>query len=127
MGGGSQATISVPNTAAYDRMFEMQKAAIDRAMSSQTNALQDQLTATLRANEKTAQEASDMKRRLAEDTSAQAMRMAALIGTPPPEKSAQAPVVGRNRGLTTTKGKGALRIERTTASSSGQGSGLNIT
>jgi len=53
--------------------------------------------------------------------------VAALIGTPPPEKNAEAPVVGRNRGTLTSKGKGALRIERTTATSSGQGAGLNIT
>lgn len=126
-GGGSRATITMPNTAAYDQQFALQKAAIESAMSGQNNLLQQQLTASLRGNEKVAQQASDMKRQIAENTSAQAMRMAQLVGTPPPERTAQAPVVGRNRGTVTSKGKGALRIERTTASSSGQGAGLNIT
>lgn len=127
-GGGPRATITMPNTAAYDRQFALQKAAIDQAMSGEVNLLQGQLTAALRASEETARQAAETKRQLAEDTSAQAKRMAALIGAPPPEKTADPPVVGRvNRGLTTTKGKSALRIERAAASSSGQGSGLNIT
>jgi hypothetical protein len=127
MGGGQAATITMPNTAAYEQQFALQRSAIEQQMSSQNNLLQSQLTAALRGNEAIAQKASDAKRQLADNTSAQAMRMAALIGTPPPEKNAEAPVVGRNRGTLTSKGKGALRIERTTATSSGQGAGLNIT
>jgi hypothetical protein len=65
--------------------------------------------------------------RQANDVSAQAGRLAALIGAPPPEKSAEAPVVGRARGTATSKGKGALRIERQLTAAAGQGSGLNIT
>ena len=55
------------------------------------------------------------------------MRLATLIGAPPPEKSAKAPVVAGERGIQTKKGKGALRIERRLAAAAGQGSGLNIT
>jgi hypothetical protein len=53
--------------------------------------------------------------------------MAALIGTPPPEKSASAPVVGSSRGIETKKGKSALRIGLDSTSRMGQGAGLNIT
>ena len=69
----------------------------------------------------------DVQIQRANDVSAQAGRLAALIGAPPPEKSAEAPVVGRARGTATSKGKGALRIERQLATAAGKGSGLNIT
>jgi hypothetical protein len=127
MGGGQAATITAPDQGAYQRQFDLQRSAIEQQINGQTNVLQSQLTAALRGNETIAQKAADAKRQIAENTSAQAMRMAALIGTPPPEKAAEAPVVGRNRGTLTSKGKGALRIERAVASSSGQGAGLNIT
>ena len=127
MGGGQAATITAPDQGAYQRQFDLQRSAIEQKINGQTNVLQSQLTAALRGNETIAQKSADAKRQIAENTSAQAMRMAALIGTPPPEKAAEAPVVGRNRGTLTSKGKGALRIERAVASSSGQGAGLNIT
>ena len=127
MGGGQAATITAPDQGAYQRQFDLQRSAIEQQINGQTNVLQSQLTAALRGNETIAQKAADAKQQIAENTSAQAMRMAALIGTPPPEKAAEAPVVGRNRGTLTSKGKGALRIERAVASSSGQGAGLNIT
>ena len=126
-GGGSPATITMPDMAAYERQFNLQKEAITQQMTGQNNLLQGELTKALRNNEAIAQQASDAKRQVAENTSAQAMRMAALIGAPPPEKTAQAPVVGRDRGVVTSKGKSALRIEQRTARSMGQGAGLNIT
>jgi hypothetical protein len=125
-GGGSAATITMPDTGAYEREFELQRSAIQEQINSKNNLLQQELTTALRNKEGIAQQASDAKRQIAENTSAQAMRMASLIGTPPPEKSAEAPVVGRNRGTLTSKGKGALRIERSTATSASQGAGLNI-
>jgi hypothetical protein len=125
-GGGSAATITMPDTGAYEREFELQRSAIQEQINSKNNLLQQELTTALRNKEGIAQQASDAKRQIAENTSAQAMRMASLIGTPPPEKSAEAPAVGRNRGTVTSKGKGALRIERSTATSASQGAGLNI-
>lgn len=116
----------MPDTGAYEREFELQRSAIQEQINSKNNLLQQELTTALRNKEGIAQQASDAKRQIAENTSAQAMRMASLIGTPPPEKSAEAPVVGRNRGTLTSKGKGALRIERSTATSASQGAGLNI-
>jgi hypothetical protein len=126
-GGGGGATITMPDTSAYDRQFNLQKAAIEQQMNSGAQLMQSQLQQSLRSKQEVLQQSADARRVLAENTNANAMRMAQLIGTPPPEKSAEAPVVGRNRGTATSKGKGALRIERTTASSTGQGAGLNIT
>jgi hypothetical protein len=127
MGGGSAATITMPDTGAYDRMAQGQFDAMKSVMESGTQIKQQQLNAATLAQQKVMTDLRDLRTQQANDTSAQAARLAALIGTPPPEKNAEAPVVGRNRGTLTSKGKGALRIERTTATSSGQGAGLNIT
>ena len=125
-GGAARQTIVQPDYGAYDRQFNLQKSAIDQAMSSTTTALQSQLTATIREQQGVYEQEAAAKKALAENTSAQSARMATLIGTPPPEKSAQGPVIASNRGATTTKGKNALRIERNAAASTGQGTGLNI-
>jgi hypothetical protein len=125
-GGGSPATIYAPDYSAYDREFALQKAAIEQSMSSNSQLMQTQLNAALRQQGQVKEDSVALQRQLAENSSAQAMRMAQLIGTPPPEKTADAPVVAGNRNPATNKGKSALRIERQTATSSGAGSGLNI-
>jgi len=126
-GGGSRATITVPKYDAFNRQFDLQRAAIEQSMNSGNQLLQTQLTAAYRDQEAARQSAVDASRQAAENTSAQAARLAQLIGTPPPEKSAQAPVVGRNRAAATAQGKTALRIESTASSGFGPGAGLNIT
>lgn len=128
-GGGSQATITMPDYSAYNNEFQLQKAAIDQTINSGSQQLQQQLTAALRDQQGVQQKLADQARLNAENTNAAAMRMATLIGTPPPEKTAQAPVVGADaRGLGGSKGKGALRIGRSTAAvANSGGSGLNIT
>ena len=125
-GGGSPATIYAPDYSAYDREFALQKASIEQSMSSNSQLMQTQLNAALRQQGQVKEDSVALQRQLAENSSAQAMRMAQLIGTPPPEKTADAPVVAGNRNPATNKGKSALRIERQTATSSGAGSGLNI-
>lgn len=127
MGGGGRATITQPDYNQYNKQFDLQKAAIEQSMNGQANLMQASLNAAIRNQQAAYEQSAEVKKQLAETTSAQATRMAALIGTPPPEKSAEAPSVGRNRGTVTSKGKGALRIERRTATSAGQGAGLNIT
>jgi len=127
MGGGQAATITMPDTGAYDRLGQGQIDAMKSVMESGTQMKQQQLNAATLAQQKVMTDLRDLRTQQANDTSAQAARLAALIGVPPPEKAAEAPVVGRNRGTLTSKGKGALRIERAVASSSGQGAGLNIT
>ena len=127
-GGGSAATITMPDYSAYDNQFQLQKSAIEQTMNNGTQMLQQQLTASLRDKEAAHGRLTDQTKLQAENTNAQAMRLATLIGAPPPEKSAEAPRVGATaRGLKNTKGKGALRIERSTATGNSQGTGLNIT
>lgn len=126
-GGGQAATITMPDTRAYDRMFDMQRRVLERQMDSGLQVKQQELQNSLREQERIYAQATETRKQLAENTSAQAARMAALIGTPPPEKSATAPVVGNARTGVTRKGKSGLRIERQTATSAGQGAGLNIT
>jgi hypothetical protein len=109
----------------------MQKSAIDQQMNSGSQLLQQQLQGALQAQQQQLQLIKDQTTKRASDQAAlneQAMRLSTLIGTPPPEKTAQAPQVGsRDRNVQTTKGKSALRIGRGTADNYGQGAGLNIT
>ena len=129
-GGGQRATIYEPDYDAYNKQFDLQRAAIESQMNNGTTLMQQRLQSALRDQANVRQEISDEKTARAEDKAAlnaDAIRLSTLIGAPPPEKSAQAPEVGaRERGLKTTKGRKALRIGRT-ANSSGQGTGLNIT
>ena len=130
-GGGSPATITMPDTSAYDRQFEMQKAAIDSQMNNNTMLMQQQLQATLREQNQLRADIAEAKVLKADNQKAleeEAQRMSVLVGAPPPEPTAQAPKVGsRDRNVNTRKGKSSLRIGRKVASSSGQGTGLNIT
>ena len=130
-GGGSRATINMPDTAAYQQQFNLQRMAVEQQMNGNTTAMQNQLQAALRRKEDFLTQIRDEKRQQADDARAlndQAMRLSTLIGTPPPEKSAKAPSIGtEDRRIGTTKGKSQLRISRSTASSYGQGAGLNIT
>jgi hypothetical protein len=132
MCGGSppRATITKPDYRAFDQQFELQKEAITSQMNSGVLDMQSQLQDTLRTQNNLREKIADQKIEIAEDEGAlqeEAMRLSTLIGAPPPEKSAQAPEIGsRERGIKTSKGKGSLRIGRT-ASTSRQGTGLNIT
>jgi hypothetical protein len=129
-GGGQAATIVMPDTGAYDRQFDLQKSAIESQMNNNMISMQQQLQGSLRKKEDLLTQIRDVKVQSAssqQSLNEQVARMASLVGPPPPEKSAQAPTVGtQDRGVATKKGKSALRISRTTASSNGQGSGLNI-
>ena len=125
------ATIMMPDTRAYDQQFELQKAAIDSQMQNGAMLMQQQLQGALRNQNSLREEIAEAKALKAENQAAlqdEARRMSVLMGPPPPEPNAEAPKVGsRDRKANTRKGKGALRIGRKVASSSGQGAGLNIT
>ena len=128
-GGGKGATITMPDYSAFNQQFELQKSAIDQGMNSGAQQLQQQLVASSKEQQKLLEQELELKKTKAEDQSkvdAQAMRLSALMGPPPPEKSATAPVVASERGLQTKKGKSALRIGLETTSRMGQGAGLNI-
>lgn len=133
-GGGGRQTIVMPKTESYDRQFELQRAAMEQQMNNSSILLQQQLQASLRKKEDLTRQIAEVKTEKANDAAAldeQAKRMSVLIGAPPPEPTAKAPVVGKDRNSDAAavrkRGKSRLRIQRTTATSSGQGSGLNIT
>ena len=132
-GGGRppRATITMPDRGAYDRQFDLQKSAIDATMNNGTLALQSELNGILRDQNTLRGDIADWKRERAEDRRAldeQARRLSVLMGPPLPEKTAQSVEIGTaDRELKTRKGKKSLRIGRTQATSSGQGTGLNIT
>lgn len=134
-GGGGGAVITMPDTGAYDRMAQAQ---FDAMRSNQDGALklkQLELTQALDNQQQVLTELRDYKieqanqsNAKAAETSANAARMAALIGAPPPDKTAQAPVIGSDRAqMTKPTGKRGLRIDRVAPTSSGAGIGLNIT
>ena len=125
------AIIRMPDFDRYDREFDLQKSAIDQQISSSMTGLQDELVGALRNQTQLKEQIADAQKAKAERQDAleaKAARLSVLMGPPPPEKTAQAPEIGvRDRDINTRKGKQALRIGRKVASSSGQGSGLNIT
>ena len=124
-GGGSRATITKPDYNAYDKQFELQKEAIQNSMSNELKLKQQELQTSLGDKADIQRKLNEQIRIQAENTNAQAMRLAQVIGPPPPEKSAQAPVIGSKRKKL---GKQGLRIRRGVApTSSASGAGLNIT
>jgi len=127
MGGGSPATITVPDYSAYDQQFDLQKAAIESAASTSILTAQSNLNSALTAKQDAAGDLLVAKQQQAEDTNAAAMRLAQVVGPPPREPHAKPPEIGVDeRGLKTKKGKSSLRIGKV-ATSSASGSGLNIT
>jgi hypothetical protein len=126
--GGKAATITMPDTGAYDRMAQLQMDAMRQQQQGAAGLQQAELNSAVRGQQSVLAELRDFTVQRANDTAANAARLAALIGTPPPEKSAKAPVVGTNRaGMSKSKGKAGLRIDRPTATSQASGTGLNIT
>ena len=127
MGGGSAATITVPDYAQYDQQFDLQKAAIEQAASTSTLTAQADLNSALQAKQDAATQLLVAKQQQAEDTNAAAMRLAQVVGPPPREPHAKPPEIGVDeRGLKTKTGKTSLRIGKV-ATTSASGSGLNIT
>jgi hypothetical protein len=127
-GSPPPATITMPDTGAYDRMADLQIAAMQQQQQGQASLMQSQLNQSLREQEAALSELRDFKVQQANDTAANAARLAALIGTPPPEKSAQAPVIGSSRQeVAKPKGKASLRIDRPAPTTQAAGTGLNIT
>jgi len=127
MGGGSAATITVPDYAAYNQEFDLQKAAIEQAASQSTLTAQSNLNAALGEKQEAATKLLIAKQQQAEDTNAAAMRLAQVVGPPPREPHAKPPEIGVDeRGIKGKKGKTSLRIGKV-ATTSGTGSGLNIT
>lgn len=126
--GGKGATINMPDTGAYDRMANMQIDLMRQQQQGAASLKQSELSQAIQAQQGVLTELRDFSIQRANDTAANAARLAALIGTPPPEKTAKAPVVGSDRaGMAKPKGKAGLRIDRPAATSQSSGTGLNIT
>ncbi len=127
-GGGSGAVITMPDTGAYDRMAQAQFDAMQASQDGAIKLKQLELDRALSGQQQVLTDLRDVKLQRANETSANAARMAALLGTPPPDKTAQAPVLGSDRAeMARPTGKRGLRIDRATATSQGAGTGLNIT
>jgi len=126
-GGGSAGTITVPDYKSYDQEFDLLKSAVDQASSTATLIAQSDLNSALNAKQDAATKLLLAKQQQADDTNAAAMRLAQVVGPPPREEHAKPPEIGVDeRGIKTKKGKSSLRIGKV-ATTSGKGSGLNIT
>jgi len=131
-GGGGGGVITMPDTGAYDRMFDRQLSMMQAAQSSELEGLQSSLLASQQEQTRLLTKLNDYRTERAEETAsveAEARRMSNIIGTPPPEESAKAPVVGAARDKPKSQrasGKRGLRIGRAVASSAGDAVGLNI-
>lgn len=132
-GGGSGGTITMPNTGAYDGMLNAQMAAMRSQFDGQAQQSQAQLDAALRNQTNVLRQLSEARTQRAEEAAsveAEARRLANIVGPPPPEDTAKAPVVGRDRSGYSggKKGKQRLRIAlSSSAPAAGVGTGLNIT
>lgn len=130
-GGGNPATIVMPDTSAYDRQADMQIELMRQQQQGDLMIKQMELGQAMERQKGVLTEARDFKVERANDTSANAARMAALIGPPPPEPVAKAPVIGTDReNQVKAKGKRSLRIDRvdrSKAATQASGTGLNIT
>jgi len=128
-GGGSPATITMPDTGAYDRMAQAQLDAMRAGQTGEIEAKQAELNQVTASQQALLGQLRDATIQRANETAANAQRMAALIGAPPPEKPAKAPVVGSDRAaMSRPAGKRGLRIDRQQATTTAApGSGLNIT
>jgi len=128
MGGGSAATITVPDYNAYDKQFNLQKEAIQRQIDNETRLVQGQLNTARLEKQSVLTKVNEQARIRAENVDRQARMLADMAGPPPPEKSAKNFIIGaRDRGLQAVKGKQSLRIGRKIAKKSATGAGLNIT
>ena len=126
-GGGGGGVITTPDTRAYDRLADAQIRAMESARDGALSLKQQELQATLSRQQQTLEQLNTVRTTRANETAANAARMAELLGPPMPEESAKPPVVGSDRASAAkARSRSTLRIDRRTESSTGQGSGLNI-
>ena len=131
-GGGGGGVITMPDTGAYDRMYDRQLQMMQMSQSSELTGFQSELDNAVMAQQDLLTDLRDLREERAEEVAsveAEARRMSNIIGAPPPEASAKAPVIAdaRNKPKTqAAKGKRGLRIGRSVASTSGAGTGLQI-
>jgi hypothetical protein len=104
-------------------MADMQVQTMQMAQSPAVLAAQQGVQAAALQQQQVFSDLAARRTAEAQDTSAAAARLAALIGTPPPDKTAKAPVLAANReGMVRATGRKALRIDLQPANPGG----LNI-
>jgi len=122
-GGAPRATIIQPDYGASDRMADMQMQTMQMAQSPAVLAAQQGVQAAALQQQEVLSGLAARRTAEANDTSAAAARLAALIGTPPPDKTAKAPVLASNRaGMSRPTGRKGLRVDLQPTATSG----LNI-
>ena len=127
-GGGGGGTITMPDTSEYDRLADQQIALMQQRQTGSLNVMQQTLNTAQADEQRALTSLRDIKTQAAADQQANARRMAALMGPPPPDKSAQSPVLGRDRkGANQAKGKKGLRVGLSKTSTQGKGTGLTLT
>jgi len=127
MGSAQQATITTPDTGAYDRMLNQQMSLMNTRGQQDMLLQQERLNQAVRTQQGALQELNRAAVQRANDTSANAQRIAALIGTPPPEPTAKPPTIGSSRtGQGKARGKDELRINRQGSVGAAPGTSLNI-
>ena len=125
MCGGSapSSTIIQPDYGAYDRMADAQLQTMQMVQSPLVLAAQQGVQAATLKQQQALTDLATRRAAEANDTSAAAARLAALIGTPPPDKTAKAPVIASNRqGKSRPAGRKGLRVDLQPSTTSG----LNI-
>lgn len=137
LGGGQSApppaTIVMPDMDAYDDQLDERIAMMTSQQEMQSQLAQMELNAALRRQQDVLKQLAEYREEEADEVTeveAEARRQFTIVGPPPPEETASAPVVGRDREKASKKKKGkqSLRINRRNAgASSGTGTGLNIT
>jgi len=132
-GGGGGGVITMPDTGAYDRMYDRQLQMMQASQNSELNTYQSQLDTAVMTQQDLLTDLRDLRKENAESVAsveAEARRMSNIIGAPPPEVSAKAPVIGsaRKKPKTQSKsGKRGLRIARNAANPADSvGYNLNI-
>lgn len=111
-GGAPRSTITQPDYGAYSRLAEAQLQTMQLAQSPAVLAAQQGLQAQATRQQQVLGELTVARTQAANDTSAAATRLAALIGAPPPDRAANAPVLGASRqGKARAPGRKALRVD----------------
>jgi hypothetical protein len=122
-GGTPRSTIIQPDYRAYNQMADAQLQTMRMAQSPAVLAAQQGVQAAALQQQQALADLAARKTAEANDTSASAARLAALIGAPPPDKTAKAPVLSSNRqGMSRPMGRKGLRVDLQPTATSG----LNI-
>lgn len=125
-GGSAPATIYAPDTGAYDALANQQMELMRQQQSGAMTIKQQELNTALAGQQSVGAQLRDVQIQRANDTAANAARLAAILGPPPPDKVAKKPVVSQNRSTSAERqDRESLRIERQVPATSA-GAGLNI-